>query len=219
MLKSDLTGYMEFKCYMPNSELNVPLSDLVRFADLSQVHSFGWPIAPVIHDDRFKPVPFENGIRCLIEQNGMFDFWTLKPDGKFYILKSLFEDIRGGGKIFFDTRIIRTMEVLWRTARLYKQMGANDDVIIECEIEYGGLANRKLMAANPNRIMVVTRVCHDNVFAQQISSTVGNLLTVDGLSNEVHNFCQNFFQHFEFFELRREHTDQIVQAYFSGRTS
>lgn len=219
MLKSDLPGYMEFKCFIPQSGLNVSIIDLVKYVDLSQIQTFGWPIAPLIHDKQFSPVPNGNGIKCLIQQNGMFDFWTLKADGQFYILKSLYEDIRGGGKIFFDTRIIRTMEVLWRTARLYKQMGAPDESPIECEIEYGGLQNRVLMAANSMRVMVLQRTCHENVFSRQISTNVGSLLTAEGLLNEVHAYCFNFFQHFEMFELKKEHTDQIVKAYFSGRTS
>lgn len=219
MLKTDLVGYMEFKSFLPDSNLNSSLLNLVKCADLSQIHTFGWPIAPVINDIRFKPVPFGNGIKCLIRQDDMFDYWTLKSNGEFYVLCSLFEDTRGGGKLYFDTRIIRTMETFWRTARLYKQMGVGDDAIVACELEYGGLSGRRLEAANPMRIMTIPRVCRENVFSQKVTAPISQLLFVDGLVKIVQEYCHSLFQSFDFFDLRCEHTDQIARLYFAGRTS
>lgn len=219
MLKTDLKGYMEFKSFIPESTLNVSPKDLVSFADISQIHTFGWPIAPIIHSPQFTPTPMPGGIKCIIKHDDSFDFWSLKSDGEFYILKSLFEDRRGGGKIYFDSRIIRTMEVLWRTARLYKQMGASENDPMECELEYGGLTGRKLATASSRRMIMTTYEYKlDDPFKQQISSTVGSLLTSEGLLEEVHNYCFNLFQLFSFFDLKKEHTEQIVKAYFNGKT-
>lgn len=219
MLKSDLPGYMEFKSFLSDVNLNVSILDLVKHADSSQIQTFGWPIAPVVHDKSYKPTPFGSGIKCIINRGNVFDYWTLSSQGQFYILKSLFEDTRGGGKIFFDTRIIRTTEVLWRTARLYKQMGAADKATIECQLEYGGLAGRRLEAANPMRVMFGERSCQENLFSQNISASIETLLSVEGLIDVVHRYCHEFFLRFDFFELSPQISDQIVRLYFSGRTS
>lgn len=219
MQKSDLAGYMEFKSFLPEEKLQLGVTDLVKHMDRSQIQTFGWPVGPVIHTKEWAPLPGSDGIKCLIQHGRMFDYWTLKKDGQFYVLKSLFEDTRYEGRFNLDTRIIRTMEALWRTARLYQQMTVSNDSRIECELEYGGLKNRTLTVANPSRLIMTKKVCHENTYKGRISSTVGELLSVEGLTKCVQEYCSGLFVLFEYFELKQEVTEQIVKAYYAGRTT
>jgi len=108
MGKKDLEGYLKFFSYLANCNINKELADLLNAADESQIHTFGWPIGVVLHNDK-GPKPYtQNGIKAIIDdtRRHSFDYWTLDRDGKYYILASLFEDSRAKKKIFIDTRTI-----------------------------------------------------------------------------------------------------------------
>src|SRR5260370_24834043 len=105
-MKSDeLTGYMKFASVI-DYKLNIAIRDLVSAAEETQIHTFGWPIGVVIRENEFRPRPTEDGIEAEIapERDG-YDYWTLKSNGEYYILKSLFEHRRSEKPVLFtDTR-------------------------------------------------------------------------------------------------------------------
>ena len=68
-----------------------------------------------------KPRPMRNGIvNTVIREGKSYDFWALRQDGSFYLLQTLFEDSQGANELFFNTRIVRTTEMLMYLARLYE---------------------------------------------------------------------------------------------------
>ena len=93
-------------------EVSVGL-DLLETAHRSEVHTFGWPIAVVLlNRSELKPQPTSTGIiaRVYDPRRGSVDFWSWHEAGSFYLYKTIFEDERKKGSIFFDTRIIRITE-------------------------------------------------------------------------------------------------------------
>ncbi len=143
-----------------------------------------------MQNDPYRPKPSENGIRALIDDRvdgvGALDYWTLHTDGTFYILKTLFEDRRSQGKIFLDTRVIRTAEVFLRTARLYEALGVPTDHRMSCRIEYGGLKDRLLVAANPMAFIPIKRQCSVNSVEKMIHRPIGEILAPAGLKDVVY---------------------------------
>lgn len=170
MDKTQLKGYMEFFSFLPDYPLNKELRDLDDAARETAIHTFGWPIGISLPNEEYRPKPYQDGIRCVIERDRShisddgsttFDYWTLNKNGDYYILASLFEDsdTSNPNRIFFDSRTVRTTETFLRTANLYKALGVPEDQEMECKIEYGGLEGRVLSAANSARLMHDNQVC------------------------------------------------------------
>jgi hypothetical protein len=220
MDKTKLTGYMEFASVLSDHRLDSELKNLVTAAYETQIHTFGWPIAPVIYGNNFDPKPIQDGIRVVINDvaDNAFDYWTLKKNGEFYILKSLFEDRRGGSKIFVDTRVIRSAEVFLRTARLYKYLGVPIDKKMACQIEYGGLQNRVLAAANPNRFFPIQRKCSVNVVKKDFEQSIGYFLEPEGLKEVVFETVRSITEMCDFFVPQKdEFVGHIIDEYLRGR--
>src|SRR6266496_4182266 len=164
MEKGQLEGYMEFTSIPVNAKLIAGAKEWLQAVELTQIHTFGWPIGAVINNREFYPVPDEDGIRAEIDRRSDsrdsitwgYDFWRLRKDGTFYVLKSLFEDARSPSQrsIFVDTRTVRTAEVFLRTAKLYEALGVPPDTVISCRIEYGGLKGRVLGVISPRRMPI-----------------------------------------------------------------
>jgi hypothetical protein len=86
-------------------------SDLLTAVRKSEIHTFGWPIAVLLENrDDFRPKPLNDGIRAVValgEQasrtgDESFDYWSLRNNGDFYLLQSLFEDKRRPNEVFFN---------------------------------------------------------------------------------------------------------------------
>jgi hypothetical protein len=89
--------------------------ELLKAASSAQIHTFGWPIGVVLESpEEFKPSPIADGIVAGIQraEEHAFDYWSLRRDGSFYLMQSLFEDQRASKALFFDTRIVRIAETL-----------------------------------------------------------------------------------------------------------
>lgn len=224
MDKKKLKGYLEFFASLPNSNLNLDLSELLEAMDRTQIHTFGWPIGIVIHTEKDKPKPYENGIRCLVDSDRHYDYWSLARNGDFYLLKSLFEDIgdhgnRTGG-IFFDTRTIRTAEMLLRTGSLYKFLGIPEDEIVECKLEYGGLKDRVLTAANQNRAVTMSppvRKCSVDKVEKNFKMPLSDFLEQEKIKGMVFEVIKAITEMCDFFVPSKSHIiDPMVEAYMNG---
>lgn len=223
MDKVDLKGWMEFTCVLSNYQLEASLPDLLEAIEATAIHSFGWPIAPVRHTPDSKPKPQEDGIVSIIRTQSTFDYWTLAKNGNFYILKSLFEDARKAGKIFVDTRIIRTAELLVRTAHLYRRLGVPGEESLSMRIVYGGLEGRQLSASDGRwTLRSDDRRCHVRERTFVFEATVSSMLQPDHLQSHVQNVVQNLTEVFDFYKLAREKlTNPLVEKFFkdSGLSS
>lgn len=227
MKKEELKGYLEFASCLSDYELRIELPALVEAADKSQIHTFGWPIGVVLHNnEEFKPKPISSEkIRAVIQhkpsdEEQMFDYWTLERNGNYYILKSLFEDTRDQDKLFFDTRIVRTTELLLRTGRLYIELGVPEEEIIECRIEYGGLLGRVLSTASQSRYFIDEKKCTFKEASIIFQKPVANFLQEETLKEMVFETIKTITQGFDFFvPSKSDHIDPRVENFLKGRIS
>jgi hypothetical protein len=225
MDKKSLKGYLEFFSHLPRAEIQKDAPTLLEALNSSQIHTFGWPIGIVIHNEEYKPQPFESGIRCFINTDKHKDLWTLTRNGEFYILKSLFEDIHDHGEktggLFFDTRTIRTAEVLMRTGMLYKALEVPLSEIMECSLEYGGLSGRVLTAANPNRAVTMSpppKICTGQHIKKTFQGPISDFLDQKMLQDMVFEVIKSITEMCDFFiPSKSQIIDPMVESYINGK--
>ncbi len=225
MEKGRLGAYMEFTSVPDTFKPAGGLKSLYEAVQATQIHTFGWPIAPVLDNREYKPIADENGLHAEIDRladpPGSFmrgyDYWSLGRDGTFYVLKSLFEDRRNPRAIFLDTRVIRTTEVFLRTARMYEALGAPPDEVIACRIEYGGLKDRILLAANPRRFIPFERVCTGSTAEKSFQLPLRRYLDAQGLKEIVYAVVFRITEMCDLFDPTRKITDPMVDTFLQGR--
>ena len=118
-------AFMEIRMVLPESNLNISQGELLSNAEKATIHTFGWSIGVVLDKDKYRPRPRTDGIVANIDTGDHYDYWTIRKDGAFYLLKSLFEDIEKSDYIYFNTRIVRITETLLYAVRLYTGLKAS----------------------------------------------------------------------------------------------
>lgn len=200
----------------PKKTLQFRQDELRRAMEQSQVHSFGWPIGVVLDRPEFEPKPRQDGIRAsiLVPDRSTFDYWTLRTDLVFYLLKTLFEDLRSDGKIFADTRIIRTAETLMRISRLYRALHVESEQKVVIRIRYTGLRSRILSAGDPGRAMTMhsQRVCVEDEAEIWIQERLKDI--EPKLVDLVHAAVSELCMLFDFFEPSKERVVQPLVEQF-----
>ena len=152
-------------------------NELMKAAENAQIHTFGWPIGIVMNTPDFMPKPRVDGIvsNILIEhslgdnststEKESYDYWALRKNGDFYLLKSIFEDMseKEERMLFFDTRIVRVTEALLYCKRLYSNLNIDPSTRVKIGIKHGGLKGRKLSATRSRRFfMRVQSKCEED---------------------------------------------------------
>ena len=115
LTNSGFKTYVEAFSTITKPRPTVNKSQLLDGVQHSKIDTFGWPIAVMGRNtDHMRPQPLKDGIfnSVLASDNKSYDFWAIRNDGSFYLLKSLMEDMRSENEIFFNTRILRTCEML-----------------------------------------------------------------------------------------------------------
>lgn len=226
-------GLMEVIAYLPDSVLNarqdawhvasdeslkVRQHQLLKAAmEQTQIHTFGWPVGIVMDKEEWRPKFYQEGIRAEINMpdGSQYDYWALRRDLSFYLLQSLFEDMRAEGKIFFDTRIVRTAETIMRIARLYQSpefgRSVRDRVVIK--IRYLGLKGRKLASANPARHIADRHPCFEDEAETVIRAPLGKLET--NLVDLVHSAVGDLVILFGGFALDKDRVVRDIVKRFS----
>ena len=200
----------------PEKTLQFRHDELRRAMEQSQVHSFGWPIGVVLDRPEFEPKPRQDGIRAsvLIPDRSTFDYWALRTDLVFYLLKTLFEDLRSEGKIFVDTRILRTAETFMRISRLYRTLHVRPEQKVVIRIRYTGLRSRILSAGDPGRAMTMLR---DRICIEDEAETWVNERLKDiepKLVDLVHAAISDLCMLFDFFQPSKERVVQPLVEQF-----
>jgi hypothetical protein len=150
--KNNFSGYMEICMTLRDIKTKYALEDLKETAYKAQINTFGWPIGAMdITNTKFTPKPTRKGIVQNLYGEDFYDYWTIKKEGSFYLLKNLFEDTRSTKKIFFDTRIIRITETLLYAVRLYSGLNISSDAILLIKIHHSGLKGRTMSATRQRR--------------------------------------------------------------------
>lgn len=218
--KAQLTGFMElrFGLLQPLAKSQIELLNGVR---QSETKTFGWPIGVTLENrDEYRPRPYADGIRAEISINDgpngrqSFDYWALRSSGDFFLLQSLFEDSRREREIFFDTRIVRVTESLMFAELLYTKLGAPPDARIVVRVTHGGLDNRTLTNASPNR-SIFARASTDSRSSVQFVTVLGNMRK--SRVEDVKRILEPMFMLFDFMQFADEVYEDIVRSFEAGR--
>jgi len=211
--------FMEIRMtLLEDFNLNVAQGDLLTAANNAQIHTFGWPLGVILNDNEYHPKPTVDGIVAKISledegrDKGSYDYWTIRKDGSFYLLKSLFED-RKPGYIFYDTRIIRITEALLYAVRLYSGLKVKPESLIRIGIRHGGLKDHILSSAVGREIF--TRKSDEDEVYTEIDTTLEKIES--DLVDLVEEFTQPLFIIFNFFKIEKESLKKIVDDFVAGR--
>ncbi|HAM41876.1 MAG TPA: hypothetical protein DDX89_02110 [Candidatus Omnitrophica bacterium] len=201
--------------------LRVRQQELRQAMEKTQIRAFGWPIGVVMSRPEFEPKAYQDGIRAsvLVDDKSQYDYWALRSDLAFFLLKTLFEDTRSEGKIFLDTRIVRTAETLLRIRRLYGALGIQENEHVVVRIRYTGLRGRVLTAAHPERAAgfdsLERRVCVENEMETSVRERLGDIESK--LVDLVHAAVSELTVLFDYFELHKERVVQPIIEQFLKR--
>jgi hypothetical protein len=217
MKKTTRTAFMELHFVLSGVE-RWTLSKLREAAEYAQIHTFGWPIGVVLHQEGTKPHPRADGIAAEIPRDGRdaYDYWALRRTGEYYWRGTLFEDDRSEGQIFFDTRIVRVTEALLYCGRLYTALGLGRLRGVSITVRHAGLKGRRLSSANPARSLNDQRdPSHENESVVQMNVRLEQLESE--LVSLVKDVLSPLFALFDFFQLSDRVYDDIVNNFVEGR--
>jgi hypothetical protein len=208
----------EISSSIGNPNINASQKELLAGARKSEIKTFGWPIGVMLENrDEYRPRPTADGIVANINigDRESFDYWSWNTAGDFYLLKSIFEDRKNPGEIFFNTRIVRTTEALLYIGKMYEELGANDTDEISIRINYEGIEGRVLSSSNPNRMLHESRKIAKNECSSEIT------IKLEDISNDlvkvVKSLVGPLFVLFDFFELSDEVYADIVNHFVNGK--
>ncbi len=222
--KSGKTGFMELKMTLPNLKLNASQVGLLQVASAAQIHTFGWPIGVVLNNrEEFRPKPKADGIVAEIdvEDRGnvgtrKYDYWTIRKDGSFYLLKSLFEDTREPNSIFFNTRIVRITEALLYTVRLYTSLNVRPDSRLLMGFRHGGLKGRNISATASRSLGIHGKAIEDEVYTE-VESAIERI--EPDLVDLVQRITAPLFMVFDFFQIDKSILEEIVNNFVDGKVT
>ncbi len=216
--KLQLTAHMELRVGIlhPPSRSQIELLNAVR---QSEIQTFGWPIGILLENrEEYRPRPFGDGIRAEISiadaDRKSFDYWAVRSNGDFFLLQSLFEDMRRPNEVFFDTRIVRVTECLMFAQNLYTKLGVGPEAQLSVMVSHRGLRERQLTAASLNRLIFPKKTIEDE------STT--EIVTILGTMHEtrvedVRNLLAPLFALFDFTQFDLSVYEDIVRNFERGR--
>lgn len=216
------SGYVEVA-----SEIHPPMSatqaDVFAAMREATIHTFGWPIGIVLdRGDEYRPRPTVDGVEAEVPitadssamERTSYDFWKAFGDGRFYTLMSLFEDQRAENSLFWDTRTVRTTEVLLLLARLYRRLNASDNDQVSVTFRHGGLRGRTLGVANRGRIAPMHPETSEDIVETPVTTTVSGLET--DITTLVRSVIDPLLTVFDFYAIGSEILDNIIEGYLVG---
>ena len=212
------SGHFEAQVSLAPPKISRTQRELDEAARTSEIPTFGWPLGVYLGNrNEYRPRPIPDGIVAVIGNTKLdtFDYWTWRRNGDFYILKSLFEDQRESMKIFFDTRIVRTTELLLYCARMYTKLGVDPTSEIFIQTTYGGLKGRTIAAAGSRRHVPPYQPCDTNEVTANTSTTLEKI-EVD-LASLVKKLLEPVFVLFDFFSINDNTYEEIVNGFVNGR--
>ena len=215
--KMGLSGYMEIQATLINSDLNVSQGDLLKLVKQSVIHTSGWPLGIVLSREDSRPKSKANGIvaEVIRKEERTYDYWTIRKDGSFHLLKSLFEDERQPSEIHFNIRIARITEALFFSTRLYKSLTGSSASHIVIGIRHGGLRNRVLTSSSPARLLDEVYGTIGNEVYTEINSSIENI--EENLVDFVEKFADELFVIFNFTKIDKRAIGDMVNNFIKGK--
>lgn len=194
---------------------------LIKAVRESQIHTFGWPIGIMNenHEEK-RPKPMKNGIvlsYCRFDDKKSLDFWALKNDLSFYLMKSYFEDIQVSqhDRLFFNTRIVRTTEMLLFLSNIYQKFDIEVEKELYISLSHNGLKNRKLSSIGQRNLIQPYGPAFESGIKTEKLVKVKDLR--DSTSSLVKDLIAPLFGLFDYFELSQKIYDEIVNDFKKGR--
>lgn len=215
-------GSMEVRVALESSQSSFGQIELRDAARLAPISTFGWPIGVFLENrDDARPKPTSEGITAEIATpkdylGGTYDYWSLRNNGDFYLLQSLFEDSRKEGVCFFDTRIVRMTETLLYLSRLYYNLKVDPQTKVKIQVTHRGLKGRHLIAAG-NRIMFLDKTSSTDVVTTKIETTVDQLESK--IVDHLEKLTSELFVMFDYFKLEKNILEEIVNNFIAGKIS
>jgi hypothetical protein len=218
--KLHLEGQMEL-CVGILDSLAKSQIELLNAVRHSEIKTFGWPIGITLENrEEFRPRPYRDGIRAEVSIDDgsigrkSYDYWSLRSNGDFFLLQSLFEDGRAAKEIFFDTRIVRVTESLMFAERLYTKLGAPLESKLAIRVSHKGLRDRTLTSASHNR-SVSPRKSNENYSSSELVAVLGNMH--ETRVEDVRRILEPMFVLFDYMQFNVEVYEDIVRSFEAGR--
>jgi hypothetical protein len=216
---TQLHGQMELRFALHDGIVKSQI-ELLSAVRNSGIKTFGWPIGIVIESkDEYKPRPYGDGIRAelSVKDHQSYDYWAVRKNGDFYLLQSLFEDMRAPDQLFFNTRIVRIAESLLFASNLYANLGVPPNAQLSVRVSHRGIAGRKLTSSSPNRMLGLPRVSHEASSEAEIVVTVGKMR--ESLVSDVRRIAEPLFMLFDFQEFQEVVYTDIVGRFEKGEVT
>jgi hypothetical protein len=215
--KLAIIGSMEVRAGVLHA-LSKSQIELLNAVKQSEIKTFGWPIAITLENkDEFRPRPYGDGIRAKVpiaeKDRRSFDYWALRSNGDFYLLQSLFEEMRRPNEVFFDTRIVRVTESLMFIQSLYTKLGAPPEARVGFSVSHEGLKGRTLTSASTNRL-IFPRVTGESESTSEIVTVLGSMK--ETRVDDVRKILEPLFMLFDFTQFDATVYEEIVRSFERG---
>lgn len=224
LISLGLVAHMELRFGLHDG-INKSQIELLNAVRKSEIHTFGWPIGVTIENrDEDKPRPYGDGIRAeiSIKEHSLsgrqsYDYWAARKTGDFFLLQSLFEDMRVKNQIFFNTRIVRVTEALLFASNLYINLGVPPDARLSIRVTHRGLAGRSLTSSSPNRHIFSPKITREAQSETEIVVVLGTIR--ETLVDDVRRIAEPLFMLFDFEEFQPQIYNDIVRRFEQGNVS
>jgi hypothetical protein len=216
--KLKLNGFMEVRA-APNCLVTKTQIELLNAVKQSEIKTFGWPIGITLENrDEFRPRPYGDGIKAEIlitdGDHVSFDYWAARSNSDFYLLQSLFEDMRKPNVVFFDTRIVRVTECLMFLQSLYTKLELPADTEVAIRIEHGGLKGRELTSASSNRLMFSRNTTTESKSTSELRTVLATMEKTR--ADDVRQILEPMFMLFDFQQFQTSVYEEIVRDFEQG---
>jgi hypothetical protein len=216
--RMELSAYMEVAFTLSRPKLSKNQLELLDAAERSVIHTSGWPFALVMTKDELRPRPRSFGIVAEIpgQMKASYDYWSIKVDGDFYLLRSFWEDPTHSDLLWFNVRINEVTEALLYCARLYSRLGVESTSTVSIKMRHVGLKGRRLEGTERRRLHWERKVGDDECFAE---ITIPLARIESELITTVKAFTGPLFALFDFFKLDDNVYEDIVNGFVAGKPS
>ncbi len=189
--------------------------NFLNLIDSTNPRYTGWPVwvdSRNFSDQESRPYVQEGAWEALILSlnsgwSNHVDFWRIFPEGKFFLLRALQDDIGGSNRapapltaLDFGLAILRTGEAIAVSLMFAKALGCNPETTqIKFGFKWTHLANRQLASwANPERYLSGGRSARQNEFyTETIIALNASNAAICGHLYDVINQLFNLFDGFE----------------------
>ncbi len=214
-IKGNIPGYFEVRVAPSNSVLNTSQDQLIQVAEQASKTDHGWPIGRVFWGARSHAKPTKEGVFVELSPDGLpyYDYWALRRDGSFYLLRNLHEDNGMASHfIYFDSRIAEITETLLYTQRLYSTFGLPYTSEISLRITHNGLKGRTIGSSSTSRRLILGNyVSAEDEIPYQVKVSIERIQT--DLIDLIEKFSKELFTVFDFFQINRKVMEDIIRDF------